>query len=274
MRPSERRVTLGSVALNCWDSRGLGKALLFLHGNSVSKEEFRPQWDAFGAACRVIVPDLPGHGGSQRLPDPTDYSFPGYAKWLARLLDQLGVRSYVAIGHSLGGHIALELAGSMLPPAALVLSGAPPFRRSAEGMAEAFGADPRGALSFKGELTPEEVRQFCSAVLDGAGDVEYWRRRMPATDPRARTELGRTILSPEVADQRQLAESYGGPVLVINGAEDSFINHGYASTVAYKSLWGGRVHTIAGAGHAPHLNPPGRFNELLAAFLASAPIAW
>jgi pimeloyl-ACP methyl ester carboxylesterase len=52
---------------------------------------------------RLIVPDLPGHGGSEPLPAP---SIAGFADAVAGLLDEpVGV-----VGHSMGGLVALRLA--------------------------------------------------------------------------------------------------------------------------------------------------------------------
>src|SRR5437660_135419 len=53
---------------------------------------------------RVIVPELPGHGGSEPLPAAP--SLNAYADRLALLLDEPAA----VVGHSLGGPIALRLA--------------------------------------------------------------------------------------------------------------------------------------------------------------------
>jgi pimeloyl-ACP methyl ester carboxylesterase len=52
-----------------------------------------------------LAPDLPGHGGSARLPR---YSFGGLAATIANGLPDAG--PYVVVGHSLGGVVAIALA--------------------------------------------------------------------------------------------------------------------------------------------------------------------
>jgi pimeloyl-ACP methyl ester carboxylesterase len=60
------------------------------------------------------------------------------------------------------------------------------------------------------------------------------------------------------------------PLAVVNGADDLFVRHDYFGTIAYGSLWPRGVVTMEGAGHAPFLQTPGKFNALLAEFAAIA----
>ncbi|WP_020664342.1 alpha/beta fold hydrolase [Amycolatopsis benzoatilytica] len=64
-------------------------------------------WDAMAGLLdrRLLIPDLPGHGGSPRLPE---YTFEALAAAVAEALDESG--PVVVVGHSLGGVVALELA--------------------------------------------------------------------------------------------------------------------------------------------------------------------
>ncbi len=84
-----------------------GTPLLCIHGNSCDGGFFAPQAEHFAPARRVLAPDLRGHGASGA-PD-CDYTFALLADDLAGLLDALGVPRVVAVGHSMGGAIALEL---------------------------------------------------------------------------------------------------------------------------------------------------------------------
>jgi membrane protein DedA with SNARE-associated domain/pimeloyl-ACP methyl ester carboxylesterase len=62
---------------------------------------------ALAPEARVLVPDLPGFGGSTR--DVPDYSFVAHADYLSALLDSLRVPRAHLIGFSRGGGVALEL---------------------------------------------------------------------------------------------------------------------------------------------------------------------
>jgi pimeloyl-ACP methyl ester carboxylesterase/putative sterol carrier protein len=87
---------------------GRGDPVLLLHGLGGTKITWLPLLGALGEGHRVIVPDLPGHGESDK--PRTDYSPRFYARVIRRLLDALEIEQAVVIGNSMGGRIALELA--------------------------------------------------------------------------------------------------------------------------------------------------------------------
>ncbi len=58
---------------------------------------------------RLVVPDLPGHGGSSREPSPVDSGT--LAAALLELADHLGAGRFGLLGHSYGGKVAWRLAG-------------------------------------------------------------------------------------------------------------------------------------------------------------------
>ncbi|MEV6908242.1 alpha/beta hydrolase [Amycolatopsis sp. NPDC051071] len=80
-----------------------GPAVLLLHGLGATGAV----WDGLVAqpGYRWLAPDLPGHGGSGRLPH---YSFGGLAAAIADALPERG--PLLVIGHSLGGVVGLALA--------------------------------------------------------------------------------------------------------------------------------------------------------------------
>lgn len=86
---------------------GAGPAVVFLHGFCDTHELWTDFIKPFTANCRVITPDLPGFGRSERLPLPFSIDQVGdaLAKWLADR--QLG--PVILIGHSLGGYVSLSL---------------------------------------------------------------------------------------------------------------------------------------------------------------------
>jgi len=63
------------------------------------------------AGRRVVCPDLPGRGFSDRLANPDDYSLPQYCSDMNVLIASLKVQSVDWIGTSLGGLIGMVLTG-------------------------------------------------------------------------------------------------------------------------------------------------------------------
>ena len=81
--------------------------IILLHGI----HDFYSSWECIAGALattrRVIVPDLPGHGWSER-PDAT-YQLEWYAMVMAKWLEMLNVELADLVGHSFGGGVAQML---------------------------------------------------------------------------------------------------------------------------------------------------------------------
>lgn len=85
-----------------------GPPLLFIHGMWGDHSQFAHQVERFAPCHRVLAPDLLGHGQSDK-PEMA-LSMEGFAEQLATLCRQVGLRRVVAVGHSLGGAVAVTLA--------------------------------------------------------------------------------------------------------------------------------------------------------------------
>lgn len=91
-----------------YEDKGSGTPIVLLHGYCGSREYWSDAMPALSASCRVIAPDLRGHGSS-----PTSeevYSMELLADDTASLLDRLGIEQAYVFGHSLGGYAALAFA--------------------------------------------------------------------------------------------------------------------------------------------------------------------
>lgn len=91
---------------------GEGEPLIMLHGSGPGVSawsNFQYNLPVFAERFRTIMPDLPGFGASE-LPELDEIYPVVAARWIARLMDQLGIASAVFVGNSMGGAVAAELA--------------------------------------------------------------------------------------------------------------------------------------------------------------------
>ncbi|MBD0329725.1 MAG: alpha/beta fold hydrolase [Thermoleophilia bacterium] len=102
---------------------GEGPPLVLVHGLSGAAANWRELAPRLARRCRVLVPDLPGHGGSGGLPAAP--SLDAYAERLHGVAAREGMLPAAVVGHSLGGVIGLRWAIRRTDDvSALVLAGA------------------------------------------------------------------------------------------------------------------------------------------------------
>ena len=108
--PADRYFSRGDVWLHYVDWGGDGRPLVLLHG----LQDTARNWDGIAAALctshHVYALDARGHGDSQWTPGR--YQFQEHAQDVAALLEELGVRGAVLVGHSAGGKYAFTQAAN------------------------------------------------------------------------------------------------------------------------------------------------------------------
>lgn len=88
--------------------KGEGQVFLFLHGNPTSSYLWRnvmPQLEPLG---RVVAPDLPGFGKSDK--PEIDYQLQTHIAYIEGFIDALGLENIVLVLHDWGSAIGLDIA--------------------------------------------------------------------------------------------------------------------------------------------------------------------
>lgn len=96
---------------------GSGEPVVLVHGFAANKDTWLELAPALTARYRVIIPDLPGWGASQRV-EGEDYDVRAQAARLRAFINALGLTRVHLVGHSMGGHIAGILASRRNAPVA------------------------------------------------------------------------------------------------------------------------------------------------------------
>ncbi len=260
---------------------GEGPAVLLVHGITNSARSWQPVAERLcRAGHRVLVPDLPGHGDSDR--HRGDHSLGANASTLRDLLLAAEVDRVTVVGHSLGGGIVLQFAyqwPDMIERIGLVDSGGLgrevslfiraatlPFAERVIGLGASRPITRTGevigsALARLG-MHPSPDRAEVISGLVSLGD----RRRREAFVRTARSVVSPAGQRVNATDRLYLAE--GIPTLIAWGDRDPIIpvEHGRE---AHAQMPGSRFEVFEGAGHFPQLSDPDRFAALLADWIAS-----
>ncbi len=102
---------IDGITLN-YHEAGTGEPLIMLHGSGPGVSawtNFRHNLPNFAGSFRTVMPDMPGFGASD-LPELPEVYTVSAARWIARLMDHLGIESASLIGNSMGGAVAADLA--------------------------------------------------------------------------------------------------------------------------------------------------------------------
>lgn len=256
------RMQVGAARVEYTDE-GAGLPLVLLHAFATDRELWAPQVRALAGRCRVVVPDLRGHGGSS----PTDgapVSMDDYADDVRALVDHLGLGRVVVGGISLGGYVALAFAlRHRTRTAGLVLANT-----------RAVADNPELAQQREA-LVADILARGGAAVVESYGDKPFG----PECPQAVRESVRRMILRqrPEglVSGTRGMMQrpdrtpalaSIAVPTLVIHGSTDQFIPPSLGRAM-HEAIPGSRYVEIAGAGHLSNVDSPEAFNRALETFL-------
>lgn len=88
---------------------GEGKPFLILHGwGSVSNRWIKEAEIILEKGFKVIIPDLPGFGESDKLTRP--WTVNDYVKWFEDFTKELNIQDFYLLGYSFGGALAVKIA--------------------------------------------------------------------------------------------------------------------------------------------------------------------
>ncbi len=103
--PRWGRVQAGGVGTSYLEA-GRGSPVILLHGLGGTNASFLPTlWD-LAHDHRVIAPDMPGFGETDK--PLRSYTAPFFARWLVEFMDAMGIERAHLVGNSMGGRVAIE----------------------------------------------------------------------------------------------------------------------------------------------------------------------
>jgi pimeloyl-ACP methyl ester carboxylesterase len=144
-----------------YEIRGEGQPLLLLHGGLGIGGDWRYVFPSDPAGCRVIIPDLRGHG--QSTTPAEGFTFKACADDVRKLLAHLNIERTKAIGMSMGAKTLLHLSTARpnLVEAMVLVSGTPRFPDPLRAAARQF---TRAAFT---KLSPAELETLRGRHVHG-----------------------------------------------------------------------------------------------------------
>jgi pimeloyl-ACP methyl ester carboxylesterase len=205
-----QRVDVGRIALTVTEF-GNGPELVMLHGIGSRWTTWLPVIEQLATEFRLIMPDLRGHGDSDK--PPGGYLLRDYAADLDGLLTSYGLTRPRILGHSLGGLIALVWATAQPDRALGIALEEPPLRSHPEAAAR---FDEWIALA---SMPVESVAAHYRRTYPDWSDDECRRRAVSitSTHPAVFTDLRDQSLGEPPEDRIASLAAIASPVLLVHG---------------------------------------------------------
>jgi 3-oxoadipate enol-lactonase len=242
--------------------------VVLLHGLFTDRSLWRHHLPPLARLGRVLVVDMPGHGGSDA---PPPFDLAAHARAFVAALPRMGVERAILVGWSWGGALALQVAldhPEAVAAMVLLATTAEELRpwprlkyRALTEIVRRFGAGPR---FVRAALAPVLL---APATLRGRPEVLHELVRATTAVPR---EVLVRVVRAVALERRPALPRLGAirvPVLVVCGREDRAYAPGSGERLA-SAIPGARIAWIESAGHLAPLERPDEVVRAIVPFVA------
>lgn len=259
-----KKSSIQNVSLQ-WYDKGTGPCLLLLHGFTESHRCWLASADELAKQYRVLVPDLPGSGGSSLLADASA-DLAATATLLFKWLSSMHIERCVVVGHSMGGYVALEMLASA--PERLIGVGLFHSHPLGDDEAKKLNRDrtielieKRGSKDFLHGFIPQ---LFAPAHRDSLAETIALLEKQ-AAEQSVEAYVAQTRAMRDRKQQLEILKQSSLPKLVVLGAEDPILTQEVGLSFAAQ-LDRCQLELLPEAGHMGMYECPEKTAEILAKF--------
>lgn len=245
--------------ITCWTNpRDFGthaQSLIFIHGSGSNSSTWVHQYGRLHSFFNIAALNLPGHG---QCGGHGEGDIPAYAGHVKDMLDVLGLKRPVLIGHSMGAAIALYFAAQypQYISGVVTLGG---------GVALPVNPDILAGLESQPDVVLDMICKFSLAKENRSKLFDTLRTSLAetnidvlASDMQACGKVDLTSELPKIT----------APVLAICGTQDKMTPPAFSELIASK-IAGARLLLIEGAGHMAMMEKPEEVNGAIKTFCAT-----
>ncbi len=233
---------------------GEGEPLVLLHGLFGALSNFKHLVEHFRKTHKVVVPMLPLFDL-----DLLNTTVGGLAKFVKKFIDYRGYDGVHLLGNSLGGHVALVyILKNPEKIKSLILTGSSGLFESGMGDSYPKRGD-REYIRKKAELTFYDPKMATEELVDECFEITNNRLKVIKIISLAKSAI-RNNLGEELSQIQQ-------PTCLIWGNNDT-ITPPFVAKEFNRLIPNSELHFIDKCGHAPMMEVPEEFNEILGGFLS------
>ena len=237
------------------------KTIILVHGLGGSAERWLKIIPRLSAKYRVIAPDMIGFGYSDKPSE--DYTIDFLARFLSAFINNMGLKSAILVGTSLGGQVAAHCASTNDAIEKIVLVAPSGAMKSSTPVIDAY---------MMAALYPNHVSaREAFAMMSRSGTVDDFTvndfvKRM--TTPNAKLAFISSVLGIKNSRIEESLERIMVPTLIVWGRQDRMIPIDHADKFV-SSIKGCMFLELDDCGHLPHVEMPDLFSDYVLEFLGS-----
>ncbi len=220
------------------------KNILILHGWGRNLQDWRAVAENLSSQYRVILLDLPGHGGSG-LPPSQPFDTGEFADFVLAFIKKLELKEPILLGHSFGGKVAVVIASKSNSIKRLFL-------------VDASGIDSKSVVT--------RIKNAMAKYLKKMPFKNYFISLLASSDYQAAGGLLPSFKKIVRQNVIKEAKSINIPSIIIWGENDKEVTT-YQAKRLHQLIRNSILRIIWGAGHHPHLEKPDKFINLLNEYL-------
>ena len=240
---------------------GKGFPLVLVHGFLGSSKMWKPQIDFFKYHFRVITPDLPGFGRSNKA--KSHNSIQSIANLLLDCLEEKKIDKFHLLGHSMGGMIVQEMANKSGSKISKLICYSTGPKGEMPGRFETVDQSRENIKKNGLEVTAKNIAQTWFVLGEKA---KYFDLCLEAGKQTSIEAADNALIAIKNWDGVKNLQDIKNNTLIIWGDKDKSYNLGQVQTLE-KNISDSNLVIFKGCAHNVHLEQPDQFNHTIKDFL-------
>ena len=240
---------------------GKGFPLVLVHGFLGSSKMWKPQIDFFKYHFRVITPDLPGFGRSNKA--KSHNSIQSIANLLLDCLEEKKIDKFHLLGHSMGGMIVQEMAKKSGGKISKLVCYSTGPRGEMPGRFETVDQSRENIKKNGLEVTAKNIAQTWFVLGEKA---KYFDLCLEAGKQTSIEAADNALIAIKNWHGVKNLQDIKNNTLIIWGDKDKSYNLGQVQTLE-KNISDSNLVIFKGCAHNVHLEQPDQFNHTIKDFL-------
>jgi len=240
---------------------GKGFPLVLVHGFLGSSKMWKPQIDFFKYHFRVITPDLPGFGRSNKA--KSHNSIQSIANLLLDCLEEKKIDKFHLLGHSMGGMIVQEMAKKSGGKISKLVCYSTGPKGEMPGRFETVDQSRENIKKNGLEVTAKNIAQTWFVLGEKA---KYFDLCLEAGKQTSIEAADNALIAIKNWDGVKNLQDIKNNTLIIWGDKDKSYNLGQVQTLE-KNISDSNLVIFKGCAHNVHLEQPDQFNHTIKDFL-------